>query len=128
MCFIFSGSCTIFTPKDIYSTIGSTVNLTCNLDEDRMYVTWLGPPNLTIYATGNSVHKAKNSTIRILGSAEENIHILQILTMHESNQGLYKCTATEGNKAFQLFIQSTYALPWIHAIFITLAAVVNRVQ
>ncbi|CAC5358914.1 unnamed protein product [Mytilus coruscus] len=99
------GSCTLITPKDIYSAIGSTVNLTCNLNVDRMYVTWLGPPNLTSYALGNSVHKTKNSSIRILGHDQERQHILQILKMHETDEGLYKCTAVEGNKSFQLFIQ-----------------------
>lgn len=75
-----------------------------------MYVTWLGPPNLTVYAIGNSVHRAKNFNVRILGNSKENKHILQIVTMHETNEGLYKCIATEGNETFQLVIQSTYTL------------------
>ncbi|CAC5368502.1 NCAM [Mytilus coruscus] len=96
---------TLCSPKHMYTTIGSTVNVTCNLNVDRMYVTWLGPPNQTVYAIGNSVHKAKNVNVRILGNAKENKHILQIVTMHETNEGLYKCIATEGNETFQLVIQ-----------------------
>lgn len=91
-----------------------------------MYVTWLGPPNQTVYATGNSVHKSQNSSVRILGNAQENMHILQLVTIYETNEGLYKCIAIEGNKTFQLVIQSTYTFTMIHCIFITLVNAVTE--
>lgn len=127
VCFIFSGSGALKTPQDIYTSIGSTVNLTCNLNVDRMYVTWLGPPNQTSYAIGNKVHTAKNFTVRILGNEQERQHILQIVKMHETDEGLYKCIAIEGNKSFQLFIQSTYTFTCIH-LFLTVFENAQRVH
>ncbi|CAC5417065.1 HMCN [Mytilus coruscus] len=70
----------------MYSAIGSTVNLTCNLNVERMYLTWVGPPNLSAYATRNEVEQTKQSIIKIIGNEREKQHILQIKEMKETNE------------------------------------------
>ncbi|CAC5425390.1 HMCN [Mytilus coruscus] len=89
----------------MYSTIGSNVNLTCDLNVERMYVLWLGPPNLATYAIGNETYEINDTIIRIIGNGQQKQHILQIVNMQDINEGLYKCTATEGENCFKVFTQ-----------------------
>lgn len=92
----------------MYSTIGSAVNLTCNINVERTYLTWLGPPNLTAYAIGNETKDIQDS-IKIIGNEQRTLHILQIVKMQDKYEGLYKCVAVKGEECFRLIIPSMYS-------------------
>ncbi|XP_052074588.1 uncharacterized protein LOC127712265 isoform X2 [Mytilus californianus] len=79
---------------DIYVQEGDSVKLTCPMKIPIANLTWRGPPEYNIYASGTTESDIKNVQVIHVKSTNENI--LKILKFEADNVGLYQCISLNG--------------------------------
>lgn len=79
---------------DIYVQEGDSVDLTCPMKIPIAYLTWRGPPEYAIYASGTTDTDIKN--VKVVHVKSTNETILKILKFEANNVGLYQCLSLKG--------------------------------
>lgn len=77
---------------DLFVREGETVNLTCQIAMDDL--SWRGPPNLTLYASGSDKCNLTNIHLSHLEKTKDNI--LKIFKFEAKHEGNYQCSSLLG--------------------------------
>lgn len=96
----------VVTQESIYKSLGSSVKLVCPIITTRG-ITWLGPPNLEIYAVGTDVLPKFSTQVDVSETDADEKSTLLIRHFTKDKSGKFICLDTYRDKReFNLIIKS----------------------
>ncbi|CAG2196316.1 unnamed protein product [Mytilus edulis] len=95
------------TQEIIYKSLGSSVELVCPIVNTYRIITWLGPPNLSVYAVGTDVLTELSSQVDISESDIDKKSILLIKHFTKDKSGKFRCSVFNRNPSNLVIVNAT---------------------